>query len=65
MNYIVSESSLHSIEHTGTTYGLSGFAGFNGLSARFEVVACSRNDRFCLVLETDLLARCLEKLSLC
>lgn len=40
-----------------------GFWGFLDLSF-FAAAEWSRNDRFCLLVEKDLLARCLEKLSL-
>lgn len=41
-----------------------GFSCFLDLSIFLAAAAWSRNDRFCLLVEIDLLARCLEKLSL-
>lgn len=40
------------------------FSCFLDLSIFFAAAAWSRKDRFCLLVEMDLLARCLEKLSL-
>ena len=44
--------------------GWGGFSCFLDLSIFFAFAAWSRNDRFCLLVEIDLLARCFEKLSL-